>query len=443
MTQTASTSMFRRCVLGAGLFWLCLLAVGAGHAQAAPTVVSLTFDDGRAAAYPARSILASHGMRGTFYLNSAYVGSDSYYMTWAQIDGLAADGNEIGGHTLHHTNLTSVSAAQAKTEVCDDRAALNARGHSATSFAYPEIAYNATVQQIVRDCGYTSARGGDDRYPPAESLPPADPFGIRTVPAIETKTTLANMQQYVTNVENSGGGWVVFMFHSVCSNCGTTLATSEANLKALLDWLQPRSANGTTVRTVGEVTGADSGPDTTPPTSSMACNGGSCSAGWYTSSPVQVSLSASDFSSGVADIRYTTDGSDPTTNGTTYTAPFTVSGTSTVRWYATDKAGNSEAPRSTTVRLDTLAPTVSLTAPAAGATLARGSVPLTADATDAGSGVARVEFRADNTVVGTDTAAPYGVTWNAKRKGSYTLTAKAFDAGGLNATSTTRTVTIR
>src|SRR4051812_28668821 len=117
MTQTTSPSMFRRCVLGAGLLWLCLLAVGAAHAHAAPTVVSLTFDDGRAQTYPARSILASHGMKGTFYINSANVGTDSYYMTWPQIDGLAADGNEIGGHTLHHTVLPSLPSA-ASPSIC-------------------------------------------------------------------------------------------------------------------------------------------------------------------------------------------------------------------------------------------------------------------------------------------------------------------------------------
>ena len=84
------------------------------------------------------------------------------------------------------------------------------------------------------------------------------------------------MQGYVTTVENSGGGWVIFMFDSVCTNCGTTWATSPENLSALLDWLGPRSANGTVVKTVGEVMGEGSGTDTTAPTSSMACHGSAC-----------------------------------------------------------------------------------------------------------------------------------------------------------------------
>jgi peptidoglycan/xylan/chitin deacetylase (PgdA/CDA1 family) len=418
---------------------LWLVAVVPATAQAAPTVVSLTFDDGRANAYPARSILSSHGMHGTFYLNSGGLSADSYYMTWEQVAGLAADGNEIGGHTVDHAVLTSLTTDQAMHEVCDDRATLQAHGYNPVSFAYPEIAYNASVQQIVRDCGYSSARAGDASYPPAESLPPADPYAIRTVPAIESKTTLAQMQGYVTSVESSGGGWVVFMFHSVCTNCGTTLAVSPTNLSALLDWLAPRSANGTVVKTVGEVMGAGSGPDTTPPTSSIACNGSACGS-WY-SGPVTVSLSASDFGSGVAGIRYTTDGSDPSLTGTDYTGPFPLSSTSTVRWYATDVAGNAEAARSKTVGIDTVAPDVSWLTPADGATLARGNISLTASASDGESGVARVEFYVDGALKGTDTTAPYGITWSARKRGTHTLRTVATDLVGRTA-SATRTVTV-
>src|SRR5450759_2849924 len=60
--------------------------------------------------------------------------------------------------------------------------------------------------------------------------------------------------------------------------------------------------------------------DTTPPTSTIACNGTACSSGFYNAA-VSATLSATDNSggSGVASIRYTTDGSDPSTfNGNTY-----------------------------------------------------------------------------------------------------------------------------
>ena len=78
--------------------------------------------------------------------------------------------------------------------------------------------------------------------------------------------------------------------------------------------------------------------DTAPPSISIACNGAVCSPNPY-SAPVSVSLAGWDFS-GIREIRYTTNGSDPATSGHVYTSPFTVSATTTVRAIATDNAGN-------------------------------------------------------------------------------------------------------
>src|SRR6185436_20287349 len=75
-------------------------------------------------------------------------------------------------------------------------------------------------------------------------------------------------------------------------------------------------------------------PDTIAPTSSINCGDSDetgCSSGYYGVSP-QVTLSATDIGTGVASIRYTTDGSTPTsTTGTVYSGPFTLSTTSTVK----------------------------------------------------------------------------------------------------------------
>src|SRR5205823_8448856 len=92
--------------------------------------------------------------------------------------------------------------------------------------------------------------------------------------------------------------------------------------------------------------------DTTPPTSSIACGGSPCSSGWY-GGPVSVALSASDAESGVASMRYTTDGSDPTALSPAYTAPFTVSATSTVKYRAFDNVGNAAATKSQLIQIAT------------------------------------------------------------------------------------------
>ena len=66
-----------------------------------------------------------------------------------------------------------------------------------------------------------------------------------------------------------------------------------------------------------------------------------------------------------------------------------------------------------------------------------GSVAIAATASDTGSGVARVEFRADGVLLGTDTTAPYTGTWNAASAtvGSHTILATAYDVAGNSASS--------
>ena len=127
-------------------------------AKAAPTIVSLTFDDGTADQYAARTMLAQHSLHGTFYINSNNIGLSPSFLSWNQVADLAADGNEIGGHTLDHVDLTSVTSTEATRQVCSDRQALLSHGLAATDFAYPYGASNASVESIVRGCGYSSAR---------------------------------------------------------------------------------------------------------------------------------------------------------------------------------------------------------------------------------------------------------------------------------------------
>jgi peptidoglycan/xylan/chitin deacetylase (PgdA/CDA1 family) len=345
---------------------LALLGPAVGRAGAA-TVVSLTFDDGRQTQYAARAPLAGHAMHGTFYVNSGLVGATTsdWHMTWSQLHDLANDGNEITGHSLTHADLTKLRTADMQQEVCQDRTNLLNQGFSPViSFAYPYAAYNDAAVSMVQQCGYTSARwvGGirskncsDCAF--AELIPPLDRWVLRTPPDIDPSTTLADMEGYVTQAESNGGGWVIIVIHSVCNGCDS-LSVSVAQLTAFLDWLQPRAANGTVVKTVGEVISGVPAPpppppaqDTTAPVTTIACNGTSCSKGWYRSA-VTVTLSATDGGSGVASTRYTTDGTTPTeTNGTAYAGPFAVAATTTVKYYSTDNAGNKEAVKSTNIRL--------------------------------------------------------------------------------------------
>jgi GH18 family chitinase len=90
---------------------------------------------------------------------------------------------------------------------------------------------------------------------------------------------------------------------------------------------------------------------------------------------------------------------------------------------------------------DSIAPTVSLTAPSAGDSIVAGSgVNITASASD-NIGVVRVDFLVNGTVAGSSLSSPYSFNWNTTGlTDSKTLAAKAYDAAGNGTTSASVTV---
>ncbi|MFY0522722.1 Ig-like domain-containing protein [Archangium gephyra] len=129
--------------------------------------------------------------------------------------------------------------------------------------------------------------------------------------------------------------------------------------------------------------------------------------------------------------------------GTDSTAPYSMSwstasatnGAHTLTVKAFDGAGNVSTSAGVAVTIDNTSPTAALTTPAQ-STSVRGTVQVSATASD-NLGVARVEFYADGTLIGTDTSSPYEVSWNsaALADGYRVLNAKAYDSAGNSGSS--------
>jgi peptidoglycan/xylan/chitin deacetylase (PgdA/CDA1 family) len=233
----------------------------------APTYVSLTFDDGDRTQSLAGDLLRQRSLHATFYINSAIVDSrDGSTMTWDEIKALAAAGNDIGGHTQHHVNLTDpkLTDAQKRKEVCDDRQRLLQQGLDPVSFAYPEAAFNKAAESIVKDCGYKSARTAGSVSPSgrtAESVPPDDSYATRALDNPRGPLQLRNLQDGVTRAAEGGGGWLQIVLHRVCIRADPRYqkcmngesAIDGAEFSAFLDWLVEKAPAGTQVRTVAEV----------------------------------------------------------------------------------------------------------------------------------------------------------------------------------------------
>lgn len=113
------------------------------------------------------------------------------------------------------------------------------------------------------------------------------------------------------------------------------------------------------------------------------------------------------------------------------------------RTFPGDAASKPAPPPPPPPPADTTPPSVSLTAPANGATVS-GTVTISANASD-NVGVTGVQFKVDGNNVGAqDTTSPYSVAWNTTTftNGSHTITAVASDAAGNTATSAAVIVTV-
>jgi hypothetical protein len=187
--------------------------------------------------------------------------------------------------------------------------------------------------------------------------------------------------------------------------------------------------------------------DTTPPGVSVTSP-----TGWV-SGTVTLSATATD-NVGVTGVQFLVNNAPFSSVDTT--APYTLTvnttpahnGTYTIAALAGDAAGNITTSAPVTITVfnpldDNTAPTVHLIGPADGTTV-RGTLVLTATATD-NVGVTGVQFLVNNTPFSSvDTTAPYTLTVNTTpaHNGTYTLAARATDADGNITTSAPVTITV-
>jgi Big-like domain-containing protein/glucodextranase-like protein len=136
--------------------------------------------------------------------------------------------------------------------------------------------------------------------------------------------------------------------------------------------------------------------------------------------------------------------------GTSSQAPYgatwsgVTAGTYALTARAIDDLGGVKASAPVTITVtDNFAPTVTLTSPAAGTQYAApATIVMSAIAADGDGSIARVEFYADSTLIGSSSAAAYTATWSGVAAGLHSLTARAFDNLGASALSVAIPVTV-
>jgi peptidoglycan/xylan/chitin deacetylase (PgdA/CDA1 family) len=150
---------------------------GGPSLPAKPAVI--TYDDGFENQMSAFHILQHHHMKATFYIINGgeasrwcigagrrygdplqpASGCGDAYMTWDQVRELDRSGLiTIGGHTLDHPQLASLSSDAQRHEILDSKIAIEAElGHPIYDFAYPYGNYNQTTISLVMAAGYRTA----------------------------------------------------------------------------------------------------------------------------------------------------------------------------------------------------------------------------------------------------------------------------------------------
>jgi hypothetical protein len=188
-------------------------------------------------------------------------------------------------------------------------------------------------------------------------------------------------------------------------------------------------------------------PPNVPPTVALT----SPANGTSTTAPATLTLTASaDDSDGtVAKVDFYAGAS---LVGTTSAAPYRITWSSvpagiySLTSVATDDAGAATTSAACSVTVNTPAnvpPAVSLTSPANGTvSTAPASFTLTASASDSDGTVAKVDFYAGVSLLGTAASAPYSFAWSSVAPGTYSLTAVATDNAGAATTSSAVSVTI-
>jgi peptidoglycan/xylan/chitin deacetylase (PgdA/CDA1 family) len=135
----------------------------------------ITVDDGfadfEANAWPE---LQKRGINATLYMTAGAIGGRASWLAplhadqlpmlnQRQLVDLAAQGCEIGAHSMSHPQLDCLAGDQAAQEIRQCKEILeHVLGQSVDSFAYPHGHHDREVRQMVVDAGYSSASAVKD-----------------------------------------------------------------------------------------------------------------------------------------------------------------------------------------------------------------------------------------------------------------------------------------
>lgn len=193
------------------------------------SLISFTFDDFPASAYRVGGrIVADAGASATFYASTA-PGAPGPLVT-GDLEGLVADGHELGCHTHRHLRIGDVPLRTYERDVLDNMAALRSLvpGIALDSFSYP---YGSATLRSQHRIGrhFASSRGTLDGINRG-AFDLNHLHGTRVYHHVGNLVALGDMID--DTAEN--GGWLIFYTHDVDGDPGE-FGCTPGDLEYLVD----------------------------------------------------------------------------------------------------------------------------------------------------------------------------------------------------------------
>lgn len=197
-------------------------------------MVSITFDDGFASMYTnGLPLLKKYGFKSTEFIPTGLINTPGY-MTPTQLKALHNAGEEIGSHTVTHTDMLTETPTQWVTEFSKSKSQLQTwTGASITDFAYPNGLYSGATTSLAKKY-YASTRGVEDGLNSKDDF---NPYDVKVQNMFDTTTT-AQVADWVKQAKATNT-WLVLVYHSVDSTTGAgddfnvTPAQLDAQLAAI------------------------------------------------------------------------------------------------------------------------------------------------------------------------------------------------------------------
>ncbi|MHB1687283.1 MAG: polysaccharide deacetylase family protein [Ignavibacteriaceae bacterium] len=230
---------------------------------------SFTLDDGLMSQYTyALPILDQYGFHATFNLIAGSLvdsGSAIYrYGYWWQFKQIAAEGHEIGAHTMTHQDLTTLPIGDENTpgtltyELAQSQKIIQQKipGQKVLTLAYPFCAYNSMVENVASKYFIAARTCGD--YTQSPTITGTDWYNILSanivfdMPRNSTADDQDELNMYTNILQNNtipNGQWSVFLAHEVVpmseitADGDTTMwyPVSTDWFNQLCAWLKPKS----------------------------------------------------------------------------------------------------------------------------------------------------------------------------------------------------------